>query len=176
MAWRCSTVLGILGGELSGEKNWYAVCAAVLLAVTWGALNLIDSPGGRALRAIHGSEVAALAVGVDVTAMKVRVFVLSAVVASVMGSLGAHYVGFITPGIAGFLHSIELVTMVVLGGMGSVFGSIAGALVLTLLPELLASLEGWETVAFGAVLMLCMIFLPQGVVPTLRARLGRSAS
>jgi branched-chain amino acid transport system permease protein len=165
----------LLGWEISGEKSWYAVSAAALWLMAWAALNLIRSPGGRALQAIHGSEIAALAVGVNVTAMKVRIFVLSAVVASVMGSLSAHYVGFITPGIAGFLHSIELVTMVVLGGMASVFGSVIGALVLTLLPQLLSALEGWETVAFGSVLMLCMIFLPLGVVPTLRARLHRSA-
>jgi branched-chain amino acid transport system permease protein len=111
-----------------------------------------------------------------VTAMKVRVFVLSAVIASVMGSLSAHYVGFITPGIAGFQHSIELVTMVVLGGMASVFGSIVGAVLLTLLPQFLSTLEGWETVAFGLVLMASMIFLPKGVVPTLRARLRRGAA
>lgn len=164
----------LFGWELSGEKSWYAVSAAALLCMAWTALNLIHAPGGRALQAIHGSEIAALAVGVDVVTMKVRIFVLSAAIASVMGSLSAHYVGFITPGIAGFLHSIELVTMVVLGGMASVFGSIVGAAVLTLLPQLLSSLEGWETVVFGAVLMLCMIFLPKGLVPTLRTRLNRS--
>jgi branched-chain amino acid transport system permease protein len=163
----------VFGWELSGEKSWYAVCAVALLLAAGAALNLVHAPGGRALQAIHGSEIAAFAVGVDVVAMKVRVFVLSAAFASVMGSLSAHYVGFITPGIAGFLHSIELVTMVVLGGMASVFGSIVGAAVLTLMPQLLSSLEGWETVAFGAVLMLSMIFLPKGVVPTLRARLNR---
>ncbi|MGH8803378.1 MAG: branched-chain amino acid ABC transporter permease [Polaromonas sp.] len=166
----------LFGWEISGEKSWYAVCAVALLLMSGTALNLIKAPGGRALQAIHGSEIAALAVGVDVTAMKVRVFVLSAGVASIMGSLSAHYVGFITPGVAGFLHSIELVTMVVLGGMASVFGSIVGAIVLTLLPQLLSALEGWETVAFGAVLMLCMIFLPKGLVPTLRARMKGSTS
>jgi len=164
----------VFGWELSGERAWYAVCASALWLMAWAAGNLVKAPGGRALQAIHGSEIAALAVGVDVTAMKVRVFVLSATIASVMGSLSAHYVGFITPGIAGFLHSIELVTMVVLGGMASVFGSIVGAAVLTLLPQLLSALEGWETIVFGAVLMLCMIFMPRGVVPTLRARLNRS--
>lgn len=163
----------VFGWEVSGEKSWYAVCAALLLLMAWAATNLINAPGGRALQAIHGSEIAAFAVGVDVTAMKVRVFVLSAIVASVMGSLSAHYVGFVTPGIAGFHHSIELVTMVVLGGMASVFGSIVGAVVLTLLPQLLSTLEGWETVAFGMVLMASMIFLPKGVVPTLRSRLNR---
>lgn len=166
----------LAGWEIAGEQAWYAVCATALLLMAWAATNLINAPGGRALQAIHGSEIAAFSVGVDVTAMKVRVFVLSAVIASVMGSLSAHYVGFISPGIAGFQHSIELVTMVVLGGMASVFGSIVGAAVLTLLPQLLSTLEGWETVAFGLVLMASMIFLPKGIVPTLRARLRRRAA
>ncbi|MFN5348416.1 MAG: branched-chain amino acid ABC transporter permease [Polaromonas sp.] len=168
--------LVLFGLEASGEKAWYCISALALLLMSWATINLIRAPGGRALQAIHGSEIAAFAVGVDVTAMKVRVFVLSAVVASVMGSLSAHYVGFISPGIAGFQHSIELVTMVVLGGMASVFGSIAGAILLTLLPQLLSTFEGWETVAFGVILMTSMIFLPKGIVPTLRAKFMRGTA
>ena len=160
----------LFGFELSGEPMWYWVVAVLLLAVTWFALNLIDSPAGRALQAIHGSEIAARVVGVDATAFKVRVFVLSAALASVMGSFTAHYVGFLTPGVAGFFHSIELVTMVVVGGMASVFGSILGAVILTMLPQLLSTFEGWETVVFGLILMLTMIFLPKGLVPTLRLK------
>ena len=91
-----------------------------------------------------------------------------------MGSLMAHYLGFITPDVAGFFHSIELVTMVVLGGMASVFGSIVGAAILTLLPQLLATFEGWETVAFGLILVLTMIFMPRGLVPSLRLWLLRA--
>ena len=80
---------------------------------------------------------------------------------------------FRSPGLAGFFHSIELVTMVVVGGMASVFGSIIGAALLTMLPQFLSTFEGWETVVFGAILMLAMIFLPKGLVPTLRLRLGK---
>jgi branched-chain amino acid transport system permease protein len=163
----------LLGWQIAGERAWYWLMAALLMGVTVLALNLIDSPAGRALQAIHGSEVASRVSGIDTTAFKVRVFVLSAVLASVMGSLSAHYVGFLTPGVAGFFHSIELVTMVVVGGMASVFGSILGAAILTMLPQLLSAFEGWETVAFGVVLMLTMIFLPRGLVPTLRLKFGR---
>ncbi|MGH8808631.1 MAG: branched-chain amino acid ABC transporter permease [Noviherbaspirillum sp.] len=166
----------LLGWAIAGEKAWYAVTAVSLVLVTWGALNLIDSPGGRALQAIHGSEVAARVVGVDTTRFKVRIFVLSAVVASLAGSLSAHYVGFVTPGIAGFFHSIELVTMVVVGGMASVFGSVVGAALLTLLPQVLSAFEGWETVVFGAILMLTMIFMPKGLVPTLKQRFGKGGN
>jgi len=165
--------LALGGVEMNGEKAWYALVAVLLLAVTWLACNLIDSPAGRALQAIHGSEVAAQVAGVMTTRVKVRIFVVSAVVASVVGSLTAHYVAFVTPGLAGFFHSIELVTMVVVGGMASVFGSIVGAVILTMLPQLLSTFEGWETVVFGAILMLTMIFLPRGIVPTLAARLRR---
>ena len=156
---------------IEGEKAWYAVSAALLLLMTWFALNLIDSPVGRALQAIHGSEVASRVAGVDTAKFKARVFVLSAVVASIAGSISAHYIGFITPGMAGFFHSIELVTMVVVGGMASVFGSIIGAALLTILPQLLQTFEGWEVVVFGVILMATMIFMPKGLVPSIAQRL-----
>ncbi|MCC7702459.1 branched-chain amino acid ABC transporter permease [Janthinobacterium sp. GW460P] len=164
------SAFSVAGLDIAGEKSWYLVCAVLLLLVTWLALNLIDSPVGRALQAIHGSEVAARVVGVDTTRFKVRVFVLSAVIASIAGSISAHYIGFITPNLAGFFHSIELVTMVVVGGMASIFGSIIGAALLTILPQLLSSFEGWETVVFGVILMATMIFMPKGLVPSLASR------
>jgi branched-chain amino acid transport system permease protein len=165
--------LSVLGFELSSDKQWYWVVAALLVISVWASLNIIDSPFGRALRALHGSEVASQVVGVNIVRYKVAIFVMSAVFASIMGSITAHYIGFVTPNFADFFHSIELVTMVVVGGMASVFGSIVGAVLLTALPQALATFEGWETVVFGAVLMLCMIFLPKGLVPTLAAKLGK---
>lgn len=163
----------VAGFEFSTDRQWYWVVATLLAFSVWASLNMIDSPFGRALRALHGSEVASRVVGVDVTGYKVIVFVMSAAFASLSGSISAHYVGFVTPAYADFFHSIELVTMVVVGGMASVYGSIIGAVLLTALPQALATFEGWETVVFGAVLMLFMIFLPRGLVPTLAARLGR---
>ena len=165
--------MGLFGFELSNDKQWYWVVAALLTISVWASLNLIDSPFGRALRALHGSEVASQVVGVDVVRYKVAIFVLSAVFASLMGSVTAHYVGFVSPNFADFFHSIELVTMVVIGGMASVYGSLVGAVLLTALPQALATFEGWETVVFGAILMLSMIFLPKGLVPTLAAKFGK---
>ncbi len=163
----------LFGYDMVRDLQWYWVMAIVLLLTTWGALNLIDSPFGRALRGLHGSETASRVVGVDVPRYKAAVFVLSAIAASLMGSVLAHYVGFVTPEVANFFHSIELITMVVVGGMASVFGSILGAVLLTALPQALATFEGWEVVVFGAILMLCMIFLPRGLVPSLAARFSR---
>lgn len=165
--------MGLMGLELSSDKQWYWVVALVLSISLWASLNLIDSPFGRALRALHGSEVASQVVGVDIVRYKVAIFVLSAAFASIMGSITAHYVGFVTPTFADFFHSIELVTMVVVGGMASIYGSIVGAVLLTALPQALATFEGWETVVFGGILMLCMIFLPKGLVPTLAAKFGK---
>jgi branched-chain amino acid transport system permease protein len=165
--------MSLAGFEISGDKHWYWIVAILLSVSVWASLNLIDSPFGRALRALHGSEVASKVVGVDVVRYKVAIFVLSAVFASIMGSVTAHYVGFVTPNLADFFHSIELVTMVVIGGMASVYGSVVGAVLLTALPQALTSFEGWETVAFGTILMLCMIFLPKGLVPTLAAKFGK---
>jgi branched-chain amino acid transport system permease protein len=159
--------LQVLGFTLQGERIWYWVVAAVLLAAVWLAQNLVDSPHGRALRALHGSETAAAALGVDAARHKLFVFVLSALFAATAGGLAAHYAGFITPAKASFLHSIELVTMVVFGGMASTAGALVGAAVLTTLPQLLTMLKEYEMVVLGAVLMGTMIFMPRGIVPTL---------
>ena len=165
--------MGLFGFDLTNDKQWYWVVALLLSVSVWASLNLIDSPFGRALRALHGSEVASQVVGVDVVRYKVAIFVMSAVFASTMGSVTAHYVGLVSPDFADFFHSIELVTMVVIGGMASVYGSLVGAVLLTALPQALATFEGWETVVFGAILMLSMIFMPKGLVPTLAAKFGK---
>jgi branched-chain amino acid transport system permease protein len=159
--------LMLFGWTVAGARSWYWICAAVLLGTVWLAFNLIESPSGRALRALHGSEVAARTLGIDAGRTKLQVFVLSALVAAFAGALLAHYAGFITPARASFVHSVELVIMVVFGGMASVFGAVVGAAVLTMLPQLLTVLKDYEMMVFGAVLIATMVFFPQGVVPTL---------
>ena len=159
--------LVLFGWTVAGERTWYWIAGAVLLTMTWLAFNLIESPRGRALRALHGSEVAAQTLGIDSGRTKLQVFVLSALVAALAGALMAHYSGFITPAKASFMHSVELVIMVVFGGMASVFGAVVGAAVLTMLPQLLTVLKDYEMMVFGAVLIGTMVFFPQGVVPTL---------
>lgn len=164
--------LALFGWILQGEATWYAVAGAGLLLAVWLALNLIESPHGRALRALHGSEVAAETLGIDSASHKLRVFVISALFAAIAGALTAHYAGFITPAKASFMHSVELVIMVVFGGMASIFGAVVGALILTTLPQLLTVLKDYEMMVFGAVLIATMVFFPQGVVPTLGRWLG----
>ncbi|MFG1229002.1 branched-chain amino acid ABC transporter permease [Xanthobacter wiegelii] len=156
------------GIELTNPQFWYALCGLVLFIGAWLALNLRESPTGRALRALHGSEVAARTAGIDVAKAKLNAFVISAVYASVAGSLLALQNRLITPDVAGFMHSIELVTMAVLGGAGSVLGGIFGAALLTLLPQVLTVLQDYEHVVLGLVMMLVMIFLPAGLIPSAR--------
>ncbi|QRG09783.1 branched-chain amino acid ABC transporter permease [Xanthobacter dioxanivorans] len=160
--------LGTLGIELTTPQFWYGFTGLFLVIGAWLALNLHDSATGRALRALHGSEVAARTVGVDVARAKLNAFVISAVYASVSGSLLALQNRLITPDVAGYMHSIELVTMAVLGGAGSVLGAIFGAALLTMLPQVLTVLQDYEHVVLGLVMMLVMIFLPSGLLPSAR--------
>ncbi|MGE4279195.1 MAG: branched-chain amino acid ABC transporter permease [Magnetospirillum sp.] len=160
---------------LATDRHWYWLAAMLLLVVVWLALNLVESPVGRALRAGHGAQIGAEVVGVDTSHYKVLMFVVSAVVASMVGSLFAHKNGFITPDIAGFHRSIELVTMVVLGGMASIYGSVLGAVLLTLLPQVLAGFDDYEAMIFGAIMMGTMIFLPKGLLPSLITQIRKRA-
>jgi branched-chain amino acid transport system permease protein len=159
--------LSVFGASLSDQRGWYALVACLLVVSVVIAQRLIDSPIGRALRALHGGEAAAQLAGIDAARYKVMAFVLSAVFAAVAGALGAHYSGFITPAKVGFLHSVELVTMVVFGGLASTWGAVVGAAVLTLLPHLLTVFKDYEMVVLGGVMMATMILMPRGLVPTL---------
>ena len=164
--------LVLFGHAVQGERAWYWIAGGALIAAVWLAQNLIASPAGRALRALHGSVTAAETVGIDSARHKLRVFVISAVFAAVAGAMTAHYAGFITPSRGSFMHSVELVIMVVFGGMASTFGAVVGAAVLTTLPQLLTVLKDYEMIVFGAVLIATMAFFPRGLVPSLRQRLG----
>ena len=169
-----TTVPAFALGEwrITQVRDWYWIVGGGLLFTVWLSLNVIDSGVGRALRALHGSEIAATTIGIDTARYKARIFVVSAVVASIAGSLFAHAERFVTPIEAGFLRSIELVTMVVLGGMASTFGAVVGAAILTALPQALAGFHDYKHVMLGAILIGVMIFMPRGLVPTLSEMLG----
>jgi branched-chain amino acid transport system permease protein len=144
-------------------KNYYLVwsfaIATILLSV-----NLSASRIGRALRAIHDSEVAARILGVNVRLLKVQIFTISGIFSALAGSLYAHTVQFISPASFGFNVSIELLTMVVIGGLGSIYGSFLGAAILTLLPELFRTFQDYDIVVYGIVLIVITMFMPGGLV------------
>lgn len=159
--------------RVSGTQTWYWIAGgtAVLAALAVG--NLLASPTGRALRAIHDSEVAAGVLGIDVAAQKVRAFVVSAVFAAIAGSYLALFDGHITPVAGGVMRSVEFVAMAVLGGLGSIFGSLVGAAFFVVLPQALTAFHEYEHAILGAILILVMIFLREGIVPSIRAWLLR---
>ncbi|MGC2642921.1 MAG: branched-chain amino acid ABC transporter permease [Pseudolabrys sp.] len=161
--------LALFNWQVRGSDAWYWIAGTTLVGGFVLALNLMESPTGRALQAIHDSEIAALVLGIDVARKKLTIFVISAMYASVAGSYLALFNGHVTPDVAGFLRSIELVAMVVLGGMGSIVGSLVGAAVLVVLPQVLTIFHEYEQTLLGLILMVFMIFLRRGIVPSLAA-------
>jgi len=156
--------LSLAGIPLDSPDRLFLLIWLVLGVIMLLSSNLVDSRLGRALKALHDSEAAAQSLAVDTSRAKLIIFVWSALYAALAGSLYAHTLNFIAPTSFGFMFSIKLVTMVVVGGMASIWGSLLGAAVLTILPELLVVFHDYEIIIFGGILMVVMIFLPRGLV------------
>ncbi len=156
----------------NNDFRYYFLVWAVALSAIILANNVVHSRIGRALRSIHGSEFAAQSLGVDTGKFKLQIFALSAIYASVAGSLYAHYITFISPSPFGLMTSIQFVVMAVVGGLSSIWGPIFGVTAITVLtealkeiiPKILPSAGGeYEIVVFGFILVIIMIFLPEGL-------------
>ncbi|MHB8881204.1 MAG: branched-chain amino acid ABC transporter permease [Thermodesulfovibrionales bacterium] len=147
---------------------WFCVAAGLVFS-----LNILNSRTGRSLRAIHGSETASIAMGLDIVALKIKVFVLSAVYASLAGALYAHYVTFISPSSFNLFYSVLALMMVVLGGITNVWGGVVGAVIITILPELLRKFEEFDVLVYGLILTLSLLFLRKGLVPLLIEKASR---
>ncbi len=151
----------IIQGEIA---NFYLLWATVMIALTL-ALNLVRSGIGRGLAALAEDEVAAAALGVNVRRGKIAVFAISAMFASVAGSLFAHYLGTITPDTFGIFASIDFVIMVVVGGLGSLWGSLGGAAFITLLPNVLGDVGAWRDIIHGLIVVVALTLMPRGLLP-----------
>jgi branched-chain amino acid transport system permease protein len=138
---------------------WFFTIVIILLSV-----NLAASRIGRALRAIHDSEVAARIMGVNARLLKVQIFAISGMFSALAGSLYAHTVTFISPTSFGFNVSIELLTMVIVGGLGSIYGSFVGAAILTLLPEFFRTFQDYDIIVYGITLIMITMYMPGGLV------------
>jgi branched-chain amino acid transport system permease protein len=161
-------------GPLVSEKDldFYCMIWPLFLVVLLLSLNLVDSRVGRAMRAIHENELVANAMGVHTERYKAVVFALSAACASLAGSLYAHYLAFVSPKTFDIFYSVQVVTMVVVGGIGNLWGGIFGAALLTALPEVLHALRDYALLLYGIILMGVLVFFPRGLLPGL-AGLGR---
>ncbi len=180
--------LDLFGYALNSEKQYFYFSWSIVAIGVYLAFNLINSRVGRGLRAIHGSEDAAASLGISITAYKVQVFILSAVFASVSGSLYAHYVNYIDPGPFDVSHSVLLVTMVAVGGLHNIWGAFIGAVALSLLPEILSFLSDYllvvgihyqpdyDTLVYGGILLIIMLFLPEGIFAGISNSVGAVAS
>ncbi len=157
--------------QFSSFFNVYLALAIVL----WVCLRLLNSQQGRALQAIREDEVSAQAMGVDVVRFKVFAFALSALIAGVAGVFYAHWVTFLHPDIFGFMKSVEIILMGVLGGMGTIYGAALGGALITLLPEGLRLLieqsaflyqnkEFIRLLLFSVLLLIFIIARPQGIL------------
>ncbi|MBO8158136.1 branched-chain amino acid ABC transporter permease [Thermosyntropha sp.] len=161
------------GGKAVGlygmqQFTTFSLVMVIVIVVTLLNVKLLNSRYGRALYAIRENEIAAEACGINTTRMKVAAFTVGAFLAGLSGGLYSHYMGYIAPQDFGFMRSIEILNMVVLGGMGSIPGTIIGAAILTVLPEMLRIVADYRLLFYGALLVILMIFRPNGIMGDIR--------
>jgi branched-chain amino acid transport system permease protein len=170
----------VLGLAVQGEvRQYYLLWGAAMIFLTL-SLNLVRSGVGRGLAALAEDEVSAAAMGVDVRRGKIAIFTVSALFASIGGSLFAHYMGTVTPDTFGIFASIDFVIMVVIGGLGSLWGSLGGAAFITVLPYFLGPLEDSKEIIHGLIVVAVLLILPRGfltgIADLAKSRLARGRS
>ena len=154
---------GIFGVEAGTDRAQFLVLVVAVAISLWVMRRLHRSRFGRSLNALAGSEDAAAALGVNVMRAKLIAFILAAVFASASGSLLAHFVGYVSPEIFG-LHMVVLgFTMLYVGGIGTVSGPLAGAVVIGMLPEAIRWLKDYQDLVYGLVLIVILIYAPKGL-------------
>lgn len=164
----------LFGWEISSGEGFYFLCLVITVFCTLGILNLLRSPTGRAFVAIRDSEISAQSMGVNLARYKTLSFALSAALAGIGGALYAHKLQFISPDQFNIIQSVDLLLMVVIGGLGSVHGAFLGAAFLISMPQLIAlskdylpeaigQAPGLQSVVYGAVLIAFVLFEPLGL-------------
>lgn len=171
-------IIGVPSIGFFGQSElgmYYLVWGFVTLVLLF-SLNILNSRVGRAYRAIHKSEIAATSMGIDVRQFKLSAFVVSGMFAGISGGLYAHYMGILDPQPFGMHESIVFITMVVVGGMTSIWGALIGTVIIEFISEglvaashVIPGLKGdIDTIVFGSILILIVMFMPEGLVPRLR--------
>lgn len=148
------------------QKTTFDIVYLMAIITVLVVINLINSTHGRALKSIREDEIAASAMGINTTKYKIIAFAVAALFAGIAGGLYAHYFMYINPKSFDFLKSMDIVIMVVMGGMGSIIGSILAAIVLTILPEALRQFSDYRMVIYSLALILLMIYKPTGLFGT----------
>jgi branched-chain amino acid transport system permease protein len=164
----------MFGWELNTGEEFYFLCLVITVVATLGILNLLRSPTGRAFVAIRDSEISAQSMGIHLAYYKTLSFALSAALAGVAGALYAHQLQFISPDQFNILQSIDLLLMIVIGGLGSVHGVFLGAIFLITMPQAIAIVKdylpafigqapGLQGLVYGLVLVAFVLFEPMGL-------------
>ncbi len=163
----------LFGWVLASEKAKYYLILPVVLLLLGATRNLLRSRFGRAFAAIRDSEVVAVSLAVDLAHAKLLAFTVSAFLVGVAGGLFAVLLGRVTPDSFGMGELLLHFVIVMLGGLGSLLGSVLGALVLTSLPELLRNFQAWQEILFSLLLILGIVFMPRGIAGLLASRWAR---
>ena len=164
----------LFGWKLDTGESFYGLCLVITVLATLGILNLLRSPTGRAFVAIRDSEISAQSMGIHLARYKTTSFALSAALAGLGGALYAHKLAFISPDQFNIVQSIDLLLMVVIGGLGSVHGAFLGAIFLITMPQVIALAKdflpaavgqapGLQGLVYGLVLIAFVLFEPMGL-------------
>ncbi len=162
---RPATILGITFD--SDYRKYYLLLGVTILMLVF-ARNLVQGRTGRAFLAIRENERVAQAMGLNLAQYKTIAFAISAFYTGLAGALSAFIVGFLDPQEFSFFLSIQFITIIILGGLASLLGSVLGAAFLIILPELLAGLDVWQALVYGVIMVLTIIFMPFGVSGAVR--------
>ncbi|MCK4821013.1 branched-chain amino acid ABC transporter permease [bacterium] len=154
------------------KTGFYYLCLAFVFLSIYVNRELLNSRLGRAMLAIRENEDLAQSVGISIAQTKVIAFVLSTIMCGISGSLFAHYFRFISPVSFTLGEMFRILTMLVVGGMGTLSGPLLGTLIFTALPEFLRSVEAYQWIAYGVILMLCVAFMPEGIVGYINKKIG----
>ncbi len=166
----------LFGYKLTNDLQAYPFVVVLAGLMLWLTVALARSQYGSALRAVRESDVAAMAMGIKVKAMKQSAFAVSAAFAGIAGGMYTLFTSFIHPESLGFQATILVLTMVVVGGIGSVRGAVAGAIAFGLISELLRQLMSVQEIIYGVILMGFMMFRPKGLFADRNRRVARKAA
>lgn len=168
--WLTNGAMGILAipkpmlfGEKFGKVEFYYLALLIALLIIFIVYRVVNSRIGRALISIREDDLAAQAVGVDITKYKILAFGIGTFCAGLMGSVYAHYISFVSPDQYTFQISVNIFAMAIIGGLGTMLGPIIGAVLMTLLPEVMRSFDVYRMIIVGLVMVLTMVFRPQGI-------------
>jgi branched-chain amino acid transport system permease protein len=167
-------LFGITTLRFDAYEPYYYLLLAAAAIVLWITYRIIHSRVGLAMRSVAGNAIAAESLGVNISYYKILAFTLSAVYAGCAGSLYVHLVRFVSPESFSFLASVTMLSMVIVGGMGSLVGVVVGSAVLTIVSELLRDLQVWRMILYGLLLTSAMVFMPRGIVGLVRQKLRQA--